>query len=280
MIYNENDDNALYHYTSSCAILNILSTQCFRLSHFTRANDPKEIEPPALRINPKIESSKYDVYCNNFFEYYTNNIKYLSLTKDVQQNNFINDIDRESFYGYLCNKGFNRPRMWAQYAEKHTGVCICFNEESLLRIFDTSKNITRPYYYEDIIYVKYIDYSETVKMETGCSSVEYIKFIDMIDGDDIIDNNFNAEQKMRRYHHEYFFTKLSDWSDEKEKRILVFSDRIGEMEVGISDVIKYIVLGYECKKDQSQIKKCCDKLGIPVIKINYLNGNAQYIELR
>jgi hypothetical protein len=275
MSYNENDDNALYHYTTSCAIVNILRTQRFRLSHFTKANDPKEIKP-ALRENSNIESNKYIEYRKNFFKYYENNIKYLSLVKDVPQDNFIDANDKKSFYGYLCNKGFNRPRMWAQYAEKHTGVCICFNEKNLLRKFETSKIIIQPCYCEDIIYVKYIDYSKTVETKTDFSSEEHIKFIYMIDDDDIIDGNFNVERKMRDYRHEYFFTKLSDWSDEKEKRILAFSDKCDEID--ISNTIKYIVLGYKCKKKiQAQIKKCCGKLDIPVIKIDYLNGNAQYI---
>lgn len=274
MNYYENDENALYHYTNCCAVVNILRTQHFRLSHFTKANDPKEVEP-ALRKNQKIESDKYAIYCRTFFEYYENNIKYLSLTKDIQPDNSINDNAKKSFYEYLCNKGFNRPRMWAQYAEKHSGVCICFNKENLLKQFETNKIIKQPYYYYDINYVDYIDYSKTVKTKTEFSSYEYIEFIDMIT--DIIDNKFEVETKMRNCHYEYFFSKLSDWSDEKEMRILAFSDKTGEIEVDISNAIKYIVLGYKCEgKCRNQIEDCCNRLDIPVIKINYLNGNAQY----
>jgi hypothetical protein len=277
MNYDENDDNALYHYTTSCAVVNILKTQCFRLSHFARANDPKEIEP-ALRNNPKIESGKYKIYCQKFFEYYDNNIKYLSLTKDVQYNNYIGvNNDEKQFYHYLCNKGFNRPRMWTQYAEKHSGICICFNKENLLRKFETNNAIIRPYYLDDINYVNYIDYSKVVRTETEFLSEEHIEFIDMITNNDIIDNIFKVEAKMRSHHFEYFFIKLSDWSDEKEKRILAFSHEKSEIGIDISNTIEYIVLGYKCGKNrQVQIKDYCNRLGISVIKINYINGNAQY----
>jgi hypothetical protein len=279
MNYNENDDNALYHYTTSCAVVNILKTQCLRLSHLTKANDPKEIEP-ALRENHKIELNKYRMYCIQFFEYYGNNVKYFSFTKDIQSDNF-SDYTEKKFYDYLCNKGFNRPRMWAQYAENHSGACVCFNKENLLDKFKKNKKIIQPFYFDDINYVNYIDYTKTVKTETEFSSEEHIEFIDIITDDDIIDNKLEIERKMRKYYLEYFFTKLSDWSDEKEKRILAFSGKMSEIEVDISRTIKYIVLGYKCEgKCQNQIKYYCDKLGVPVLKIDYLNGNAQYQELK
>jgi glycosyltransferase involved in cell wall biosynthesis len=44
-----------------------------------------------------------------------------------------------------------------------------------------------------------------------------------VNNNDIIDNKFEVETKMRNCHYKFFFSKLSDWSDEKEMRILAFS---------------------------------------------------------
>ena len=56
------------------------------------------------------------------------------------------DLRADYYYGYY------RPRMWAQYAEQHQGVCLVFDKEKLLKCFEKSLSAKGDLYYGEVDY--------------------------------------------------------------------------------------------------------------------------------
>lgn len=197
------------HYTRLEAAESILQSMTLRLSlgSFLSANDPRETKYWHFNV-PEI-NAVHDfqlLHEREISDRIKRNIGSLSFTRDT------NAIE-----------GCYRPRMWAQYAENHTGICIIFNRDRLLRsIHGTLDPIGR-------VYAENIEYFSP---ECDFDPMGHMN----ITRDDIIQENVNviAEQIMEEpYRSFYFFRKHLDWQDEAEFRVLF------KTNVNNDDTVRY-----------------------------------------
>jgi hypothetical protein len=200
--WEERDTNGLYHYTNACAAVSILQSGSFRLSSFKKSNDPKEVYL-ALQKNCQFTVEENERFYRQFIDYYENNIRYMSCTVDSPEECFSD----EKLKHYLCGKGFNYSRMWAQYAGNHTGVCICFNKEKI------EERLRKQYgedkiYSEKIKYEPYIKPTKSVELAVNGGKENHTEFIYMIREEDIKDGKLTAEEKNKKKSQRVFFYKI------------------------------------------------------------------------
>jgi len=208
---DDNENNSLYHYTTSENFIKILQNLNLRFSDFNNANDTKERYLFANWI--WTDELKLQEYTSG------NNIS----TEEEQKN----DIRKKFRYISFCagssydleQKPMKHPRMWAQYGTKQdkngkyknsymNGVCIEFNTEKI-------KNISQNQFKEKIELVK----------------IEY-------ETDDIIRN----EEDSLKY-------KNIDWQEENEYRLLLKTDTLEDIFINISECVERIYLGADFRYD-------------------------------
>jgi hypothetical protein len=177
----------IYHFTSAeTAILYILPTLRLKISSFSNTNDPRENKTFNFgQIFDKLtDDHRFEV--KNSFKDYLN--KYCNILC------FSNDYKIESTW---LNLGYNHPRMWAQYADKHRGVCLVINRKVFIKENEKS-------FFDDVNYTyKFqfpsIDQDEYLKAN---SKEDFYK--------DFLSKNYK----------DFFFSKHLDWQSEHESRLV------------------------------------------------------------
>ncbi|MDO3695651.1 DUF2971 domain-containing protein [Wenyingzhuangia sp. chi5] len=271
------DNDIIYHYTNaSTAIDFILYNNQLKFNESRKSNDPIESSNPQrstvysinqelskeIMINAneldsfayKLEKSFYQVcFCqNNMFEYYENK-------------NSIN-----SFKGNEELFGFTKPRMWDQYADKYTGVCIAFSKEKILSKNKSLKLIEKN--------IEYLPFNELSLQKLGNFQGDYLIQV----GKDVY------EKKINEIILKSFFLKHIDYSGENEYRIgtlynkekcavekikdkFIFDSTI---MLDISKCIKSIFISsYANNKQKKDLHKYSKKMNIPLIEI-FWNHNS------
>ncbi len=126
----------VFHYTTNCSALKILTGKQLRLGQYGYTNDPRETKERLFL--PTFDTTNYDYEIGNriFQEInkiihnewkilcVTTNHPKLEAAKSEQEKKEIREANP-----FLS--GNARPRMWAQYAENHQGVCMKLNGEKL-----------------------------------------------------------------------------------------------------------------------------------------------------
>ncbi|MBU2457209.1 MAG: DUF2971 domain-containing protein, partial [Planctomycetes bacterium] len=132
--YYENGD-ALFHYTKlSAAIKFILPDKRLRFSQQKKSPDPAESNRKFLGMQgsqpSEIAGERFAEMHNTVNSPYrklsfcSNNAPTLVLQKSQGQ-------EEESTDQNNCSKGWEKARMWAQYAEDHAGICLAFSKKKL-----------------------------------------------------------------------------------------------------------------------------------------------------
>lgn len=190
------DDGLLYHYTSIESAKIILRDLTLKLSDARKFNDPSEG--------------------------FVSDISMASMNEMTALNSIIAKT------GILCftqNKeirgtvdcGYNRPRMWAQYARNNTGVCIAISQKAFLK--ENDEVLKKSSYVVD--------------------SVKYRRTLKKIQRRHTLTDK-ELKGKIARVLRDMFFEKHIDWRDEKEVRFL----GIGlPNKLSITNSIQFVVLG-------------------------------------
>lgn len=161
----------------------------------------------------------------------------------------------------VIGRGFSLPRMWAQYASDNKGVCFIFNRSKIL---DKVKGIQHSFMSGDVEYHPlYSPYIMSVD--------EFDKTYNLITDqyDDAIKTMLKEEYRFLRYD---LFSKLSDWNNENEYRIVI-ANYSGEKTVKlkrIKEAIEGIVVGANTDSANATIIKLLgEKYELDVRKIVY-----------
>ena len=154
--------------------------------------------------------------------------------------------------------GFGHPRMWAQYAENHSGVCLLFDGKKL------DANIQQELSGYCKIYRGFITYDYPQPVRSYPLSYSEIEKRDLTEG---IRNCFF------RYYEEIFLFKSPDWETEHEYRWLVHSPNNLPEFVSIEGAIKGVMVGEGFPSDLKPILiEICKKLKIPAGIMKWYNG--------
>ena len=129
-------DQFLYHYTKdNTAYDYILKNRTLPFGKYNNTNDPKETKNWEfdLGTNQNRDLGKYNM--KEMSSWLSIELKCktklacFSMDADPLTGNHMQDI---------FNRGFCKPRMWAQYAANHTGVCLVFHRAKLLQAINTA----------------------------------------------------------------------------------------------------------------------------------------------
>lgn len=235
---NHGNDSLLYHYTSMKSACKILESNMLRLSNLVSMNDPLEFcRPKGLGFNGSDELYKdafYDLQIS--LEERENFVRLLCFCKDefCNQSEWQNQ-KAQTKAANLLHKGWARNRMWAQYADNHSGVCLVFNKSEFKAEFEKmncqNENIK-------IIADRKVSYTNYLhELELGMTDEINTK---------VHDGNFRHyyldDERL-----EFLFLKCEDYRDELEYRFALIDSTLkspaDEVFVDFGKSLKAIILG-------------------------------------
>lgn len=250
----ERPEGLLAHYTTAeTAFAKILPETRLRMSPYRLMQDPvenKDLRPVFTYYGSRQRGA------DEAFEFLLTRIKdhrdrarLISFTQDVEQT--------DSTHG--CS--WARPRMWEQYADTHTGVCLVFDgralEASIRRQLGTDGWHLGPVAYTD----------------AGIAESD----IDVFTDDRVFDGDARDEAVsdfIERYHGDFFFLKTRDWSTEHEVRLVQVDvgDDYGFIDYG--DSLRAVILGEQFSPWQDPgAEAACDRAGVELRRIKWINGS-------
>lgn len=183
------------------------------------------------------------------------------------QREYLKKVSENEAYYDMYGRGFALPRMWAQYAHNHNGVCFIFNKEKLINKIESDRSffVASSVNYADIVSTYHI------KEKQVNSLYNKIKF----------DSNGNlpylTEMKNNDFLKYNFFSKSADWSNEQEYRIIIYtnSSEAERQKIStISDAIEGIVIGERIDDTHKDVLRT---YGFKRIMISKLGCDAEII---
>lgn len=224
----------LYHYTSAeVALRHILPDRRLKLGRYKNTNDPKETKTWSFDIgtNENRDLGKYDMKAMSHWlnERLKNGTRILCCSRDTPplSGNHIEDI---------FNRGFCKPRMWAQYGGNHSGVCLVFDKERL------SNNIRDQLSETRTILEGPIEYRDRgiVRDLWNPDDQQYAINIDHFEK---VGSDRYAGDHFYTHHKRLFFEKMTDWSAESEWRFMTFSQKDEEVFVHVDNSLSGVIFG-------------------------------------
>lgn len=245
----------VYHYTSiDTAVDYILKDETLLVSCYNKTNDPKETKDWFF-IPGSNHGRCLDKYTPEYLSKIMNPVikeatHVICFTKDEVLTGNVDDMAR---------RGFCKPRMWAQYGDKHKGVCLIFDFEELSEAFH--ERFCEYNYDSNNVTYKDRDIAEIQMDQTYVVNVDALEDFGHID---------YARAHAAKFKQRLFFEKASDWSNENEYRWVLF-DFDGNLppKFSFKSSLKGIVFGADC--DETMIQK--------VVKAS-LKLHLQYQQLR
>ena len=246
-----------YHYTTAATLSRILIGQTLRLGPYSQTNDPREARswfPTIVKDEPDGASDNpLDDWWPALDARFRERTKVACLTQDR--------VDRSGeFYHY--HRGFARPRMWDQYADKHRGACVILDARAVLAEFDRQKpnhqvSLIGPVVYRD----------EPI----GGNGLFEIR----VSGVTKYGLDGAADRIIAARGSDLFFSKNTDWEQEAEFRLLAVNDD-EETLLDISTALRGVVLGDRVEPSQYPVFQALideGKSRAVLARLSWMNGN-------
>ena len=255
-------DELVYHYTSSDIALNhVLSAGTIRLGAYEQTNDPQETRSWVFALatsGPQdLGSYAFEETSQTFSALLKQTTKLACFSTDSGPltGDHVSDI---------LNRGFAKPRMWAQYGLSHTGVCIVLNKAKLL-------NAVAEQFPERLTISGPISYKNSPSL--GLSS-EYV--LDMHQWETLGSSAY-AKKFIGLYHKPLFFQKLRDWRDECEWRIVLWLDTPEPAYLNIESALVGVIHGANIDIDTSiKIAESTDDAKVTHMGLTWKNNSPWY----
>lgn len=237
MILGFKDPNKyVYHYTRmDTALEYILPSSTLMANKFSSTNDPKESRQWHFNLgtNKNRDLAKYDMdeLSHKLSSALKARTKVLCFCKD--QPDLTGDHLRD-----IYKRGFCKPRMWAQYADNHSGVCLVFDRQKLDRTI-------RKQFSSFSIFRGDVSYKNP-------GVVGFLHEGDYkINVDYLEEHGFDhyASAHFQTFHKRLFFQKLLDWINETEYRWVIATDVTEPIYVDVQDSLVGIVFGDNAEED-------------------------------
>lgn len=224
----------LYHYTSlGTAEKFILPDQNLKFSRYQETNDPKERKEWFFSAgsNEGRDLKKYTPE-------YLSDLLNPSLKGNTHALCFSTDACLKGDHiTDMPNRGFCMARMWAQYGDKHKGVCLVYNQSHLAesihkQLLDKTYRAQRVKYRDRLLGEIIVDPAYTINVD---SLEEW--------GDELY-----AYSHGQQYVERLYFEKATDWKGEREYRWVVF-DFKNDLYVSTKGSLVGIMFGAEVAKE-------------------------------
>ena len=236
----------------------ILDTGKIRLSIFKNTNDPKESKNWNFSMSTNSEDEdeidrSFNEVCDQATHYVKGHCKVLCMVKD-DPHITSNSID------YSFQRGFSRPRMWAQYADNHSGICFIFDREKLEKTIKSALSAKGDIYFDDVTYRNFnpdqVHAFSLSHEEIQKNSLESV-----------------LNEKVKLHYKQYFFTKAEDWSSENEWRCILRGNDSEAEFIPIKDSICGIIVGNNFPNVYvPSITHFGKKYSVEVARIHWSNG--------
>jgi hypothetical protein len=246
----------LYHYTTRERGLEyILHKGEMRVGPFETMNDPREAMDWTITM---VRTTGHDMDAVRSARDRFNS----ALKRRSKLVCFTEDDPRRG--GSALDRGWAHPRMWAQYAGDHSGVCLFFDRERLIEQLDAALGPHGVRYKGP---VDYTNESPAPKPGIGLAlDVDYTGIVE--DGMDAA-----VSKHLARHYGDLFFTKLQDWSDEREFRFIVFGAQPDPIFVKIAGALVGVCVGWRFHPVyEPALKKLTENLRIQALRCEWENG--------
>lgn len=249
----------VYHYTRADTFADkILQSMTLRIGSFQSLNDPREAKTWPFKFYSRFQAGN-GMFTPTLFDQATKNVTQRTLVlccsrDDPSVNKDADDVAIRSGYGH--------PRMWAQYADGHRGVCLVLDHELLHESIISQ-------FGADNLFFGPVEYLNTVR---GPNSHLPRGGYDLVYLEDYVKYGLSKvmESHIRLFHKEMFFTKHQDWRDECEFRWVLRSENDTPLFVPISDCLHAVILGHDCPDDMTErIIELCRASNIPVYRAHW-----------
>ncbi|ATC65258.1 hypothetical protein CMV30_15580 [Nibricoccus aquaticus] len=241
IIDTKNSDQYVYHYTKISSVIDhILPKRSLRIGSFSKTNDPKEVKEWSFWLSSNSSSGAL----------VNQDKQRLSQAFSTELKGCARVIcfcsDRPQLTGDriadIFDRGFVKPRMWAQYAEDHAGVCLVFDRELLhqrmVKTFEPRCRISSgPVVYRN---------RPVVGLNTDPAygiNVDALKEWGL---------RKYALKHLENFHHRLFFEKMSDWSAEEEYRWVVWSNTTDDLYLDYGAALKAVIFGDKVRPDLAE----------------------------
>jgi hypothetical protein len=260
------------HYTKlKVALEKILPSKKLRLGQMGVTNDPRESKPWTFPI-PYTKDSEVNPICNQNVLKALDEVnrvmkeewKVLCFTLDRSNPDKISEDPIEITYAQYFDPEYARPRMWAQYAENHTGVCLLFDREKLDQNLQRELGERCEIFQGEVVYdpIRYMALSIIPPLPRNL--LNDIKDLSPEDA---------ARKYVLEHYQSLFLRKHPDWGSETEYRWLIHSLGNQEEYVSIEGAMKAILVGADFPKVyEPSLRSLCEGLKIPAGRINWESG--------
>ena len=242
------------HYTTaSTALEHILTTMRLRLGPIADTNDPWEGRRPAggmMRGVPFVPTG--DDFPHFFFEARNEMDRVLNLARVACLCR--NEALSSSRSIGLSRMAWARDRMWAQYADRHRGVCLLFDRDELIASFQKALGDQGGCLAEDVTY----------------SDADPLPVPDL---DAFMQSPTEYPLGYRNLHaRPLYFMKREDWSGEREFRVaaLVKQAKDPFAFVPIKGPLKSLIVGHRFPRAyRPSVLESCKRAGIRPFAFSY-----------
>lgn len=231
----------IYHYTSlDIAENHVLPNKNLKFSRYQNTNDPKERKEwffsPSTNENRVLDKYTSEYLSGVLSPALKGRTHVLCFSTDGSlSGDHIQDTP---------NRGFCMARMWAQYGDKHKGVCLVYNNGAL----------------SDSIHSQLIDKTyrdQRVKYVDRLLSEITIEPAYMVNVDCLEDwgHDFYAYSHGQKYVERLYFEKALDWAGEREYRWVVFDS---EEDIYINTETSLVGIMFGAEVESASIKRIID----------------------
>jgi Protein of unknown function (DUF2971) len=202
-------------------------------------------------------SEEFHRYNRELREQLQQKCKLLCLTEDQPVHRL--ELERWAF-----RRGWGRARMWAQYADSHSGACLILDQAALRAAAQDVDGVMSLFDGP----VQYLDQPITI-------IVSYLDFR-QLGAQGVIDKLLRSGTRDN-----LFFVKNTDWATESEYRFVLVTADDQARFVTIADTLKGIVIGEAFPDFEATVLK--DRLGrigladLPVGRCHWMNGAPQIL---
>lgn len=276
-------DDIIYHYTKAATAIDyILFDNQLRFSRGSKSNDPIESSSASRGTvyyeNIDRQQSKNHLNDADELHEFVGDLEIrfqkICFCKNSMGDDFASKNYHTQFEGHEELFGFAKPRMWDQYADKFTGVCLAFSKKKILSLNDSELELIEGN-------LKYLTFRQLWENKVGDIQGDYLskaeKGVYRNQLDEQVKQSFFFKHKDYAGENEYRIGTLYDKNKccvEKVKNKLIFDET---MMLDTTNCIEAIFMSnYANVRQKGDLLKYADTLSIPLVEMNWLHNSIEY----
>ena len=233
-------DKYAYHYTRAATLPKILRNARLRFSSFSRLNDPRESKDWVLGFHSfgaDLELASRTALHQELNRHLKHAWRVGCFASDVYEACSTREREEkgEDIVAALYDRGYARPRMWAQYAQEYRGACLVFDRAKLDQaVREAARARGRQVFHAAVSY-------RNPNPLVSLGRTHHL----LLSLEDLINNGVrrSCEEHVAQHWRQLFMLKARDWEHERELRWIVSADDESDFFVDIADCCVGVILG-------------------------------------